>query len=151
MSIWFIGASFRCGKYTNTKYVMSPLRWPLNCYIQEPCLHSDSWCLRVQGKPKLHRSRVPASVFSMVVVWTSIDFLRHHCGAVRWMCLVCTQRCVVTTKCLLISYVSSGRVQLSVGCNNPKCLSSNVGLYSTASDTHKGMRVSYVHPRERVI
>ena len=46
--------------------------------------------------------------------------------------------------------VSSGQVQLTAVCTNPKCLSSSFGLRSIAllCQIHKGVQVSYVHEKE---
>ena len=99
-----------------SKYVWNPWRhvWGASegllgrifyCYIREYSLRSDSDCLRVQENRKLprRRCRVSTLAFSTVVVRTLCDFFRHCRGAVRWTCLVCTQRFVLACKCLLMS------------------------------------------------
>ena len=46
--------------------------------------------------------------------------------------------------------VSSGRVQLTTVCTNPKCPSSSFGLRSIAllCQTRKGMPIGYVHEKK---
>ena len=73
-----------------------------NCPLLYTGTYQKAAAFAYRRNPR-HRSRVPASAFSTVVVRILCDFFWHRHGAVRWMRLLCTQQFVVATKCLLTS------------------------------------------------
>ena len=127
------------------------LGWSLHCYIQECCLCSDQCHFTNRGNPGLsiHWSKVPALAFPTAVLEPHATFF-NSVVELLGECILCATacgNCQVST-----NTVSSGWVQRTVVCTNPKCLWSSVGLCSIIllcqTPMHKGMHVSYVFEKK---